>query len=195
MEWDIQNIFSIPPITGITINMVFLSPAFRQIMYLAIMVLFPASTLMFLAKKLSFTLALKKAIIITFLASGTLYAVHADIGWTRWLIDDTRKFSGLDTDAKLSKMEGGLYDFSRSAEKVLGKDYVLYSSDSYIALRTEYFLLPLRKRDQAGDIVVLADNASRYNQATHTFTRENLVVNNVEPILVFANNAYILRKR
>jgi len=195
MTWSMQNIFSITPIIGSTINTVYLSPAFRQVMYYAIMFLLPATTILFLARQYPCTGAFRKAVIVTFLASGTLYAIHADIGWTRWIMEDVRQFSGLDTDSKLSKMEGGIYNFSRQAKKVLGKDYILFSSDSYVTVRTEYFLLPLRKREQAADIVVLADNASRYNPATRTFTRDNLIIQNVDPVFFFASNAYILRKR
>ena len=194
MEFNLQNLLSVPPINGITINDVPLSSPLVSFLYVLIAILLFFSVVIYL-KKYNFLFALKKSVIVTLFSVGMIYAIHADIGWSAWLINDSRAFAGLGTDEKLSRMEGGLYDFTLAARKVIDDDYSLYSSDSYLPLRLEYFLLPHRKRDQAKFIVVLVDQEARYDQTTRTFTRGDIKIGQVDPVLVFARDAYILKRQ
>jgi hypothetical protein len=195
MDWNFSEIFTPPPIMGVTINSVSLPPEVRQFLYGLIALLLACGTIYYLVNNLRFHAALRKSVILAFFVAGFFYALHADIGWSTWVIHDSRNLAGMNTDAKLEKLEGGIYDFAQKARTILGTEYMLFTSDAYLGLRAEYFLLPLRKREQANDIVVLADTLARYDQATRTFTRENIKITDVEPIFVFAQNAYILRKR
>ena len=194
MEFNLQNLLSVPSINGITINDVPLSSPLVSFLYILIAIILFFSVVIYL-KKYNFLSALKKSVIVTLFSVGMIYAIHADIGWSAWLINDSRAFAGLGTDEKLSRMEGGLYDFTLAARKVIDDDYSLYSSDSYLPLRLEYFLLPYRKRDQAKFIVVLVDQEARYDQATRTFTRGDIKIGQVDPVLVFARDAYILKRQ
>ncbi len=194
MEFNLQNLLSTSSINGITINDVPLSSSFVSLLYILMAIILLCSVVISLKKNV-FLSAFKKGVIITFFSVGIVYAIHADIGWSAWLINDSRAFAGLGTDEKLSRMEGGLYDFTLAARKVIDDDYVLYSSDNYLSLRMEYFLLPHRKRDQAKYIVVLVDKDSHYDQTTHTFTRGIVKISQVEPVLVFARDAYVLKRK
>jgi len=194
MEFNLQNLLSVPSINGITINDVPLSSPLVNFLYILIAIILFFSVVIYL-KKYNFLSALKKSVIVTLFSVGMIYAIHADIGWSAWLINDSRAFAGLGTDEKLSRMEGGLYDFTLAARKVIDDDYSLYSSDSYLPLRLEYFLLPHRKRDQAKFIVVLVDQEARYDQTTRTFTRGDIKIGQVDPVLVFARDAYILKRQ
>ncbi|HYA87353.1 MAG TPA: hypothetical protein VEI57_09865 [Nitrospirota bacterium] len=189
-----QNLLSMPSINGITINDVQLSSSVVSFFYTLIAIIFVCSFVISL-KKYTFLSALKKGVIITFFSAGIVYSIHADIGWSTWLINDNRVFGGLGTDEKLSRMEAGLYDFTLAVRKVIDDDYVLFSSDIYLPLRMEYFLLPHRKRDQAKYIVVLVDKEAHYDQVTHTFTRGDVRIDQVVPVLVFANDAYVLMRQ
>jgi hypothetical protein len=194
MNWDIQHIFLTPPITGVTINSVFLSPEFRVIVYLIIAVILVFGTIFFTTKKFLLSDALRKAIIAAFFASGLLYAIHADIGWTTWLMTDIRNYWGLSTGDKLRTMESGLYEFALHAKQIVTDDYQIYSSSDYAQKRTQYFLLPLHKRAQAPYIIVIVDNEARFDPRTRIFTRGETIIANVEPVLMFAKDAYILRR-
>lgn len=178
-----QGMFTTMPISGPTINTVLLSPFFITLVYALILLVFIIVS------------PIRKAVVVAFFVSGLVWAFHADIGWITWLRDDVHTYGGLNTDQKLLKMEVGIYDFARAAREVLKKDYLIFASDDTLKLRFEYFLLPLRKREQSSDIVVLGDNAAQYDQTTRTFTRGTLTIVDVDPILVYARNAYILRKR
>jgi hypothetical protein len=194
MEFYLQNLFAMTSISGVTINDVPLSSSFVSLLYILMAIILLCSIVISLKKDV-FLSALKKGVIITFFSVGIVYAIHADIGWSEWLINDSRAFAGLGTEGKLSRMEGGLYDFTLAARKVIDDDYSLYSSDSYLPLRMEYFLLPHRKRDQAKYIVVLADKEAHYDQATRTLTRGDIKIEHVEPVLVFARDAYVLKRQ
>jgi len=195
MNWDIQHIFMYPPITGVSINSVFLSPEFRIIEYCLIAVILIFGTIYFSIKKFILPDAFRKAIIAAFFASGLLYAIHADIGWATWLVTDVKNYSGLSTEEKLEKLDDGLYEFSLQAKKTITDNYQIYTSNEYMYFRTQYYLLPLLKHEQASFIIVIADDEARFDPHTHIFTRGKTMIANVEPILVFSQNAYILKRQ
>jgi hypothetical protein len=194
MNWDIQHIFMYPPITGVTINSVFLSPEFRIIEYCLIVIILIFGTIYFLRKKSLLADAFKKSFFIAFFASGLLYAIHADIGWTTWLITDFKNYWGLSTEDKLRKMDGDLYEFAIQAKKIINNDYQIYTSNEYMYFRTQYYLLPLVRHEQASYIVVIADNEAKFDADSHIFTRGATTIPDVKPVLVFAKNAYILKR-
>lgn len=194
MNWDIQHIFMYPPITGVTINSVFLSPEFRIIEYCFIAAILIFGTIYFTTKKFLLPDAFRKAVIAAFFASGLLYAIHADIGWATWLVTDVKNCWGLSTDEKLRKLDDGLYEFALQAKKIVTDDYQIYTSNEIISFRTQYYLLPLHKREQAQYIVVIGDNEAQFNPITHLFTRGEIKIVNVEQILLFAKDTYILRR-
>jgi hypothetical protein len=193
MDFDLQNLILLLPITGPTINGVMLSPAFRVLIYTLIAVTLCFATIFFRARN-SFPLALRKAFVVAFFLSGLIYAVQGDIVWTSWLITDTKAYAGLTTEEKLSRLEGRFYEFILAARKVIPGDYMLFSSDGHLARRAEYLLLPLRKREQADYIIVLEDKESDYYVASRSFIRGSLKIDRVEPIYFSTPEAYILRR-
>lgn len=191
MNFDFQNLVFLQPINGATINTVVLSSAVRNLLYTLAVVTLIISTVFFLFRN-AFAIALRKAIVIAFFFSGLIYAVQGDIVWTSWLITDTKTYAGLTTDEKLGRFEGPFYEFILSARNVIHGDYMLFSPHTTTAMRTEYFLLPLRKREQADYIVVIQDEESYYNEVDRTFIRGSLKINHLEPIYVMTPGAYIL---
>jgi hypothetical protein len=194
MNWDIQHILMTPPITETTINSVFLSPEFRVIVYLLMAILLILGTLLFSVKKMVLPDAFRKAMIAAFFVSGLLYAVHSDIGWATWLMTDAGNFRGLATEDKLKKMDGVLYEFIIEAKKIVTDDYQIYSSNIHVEHRIQYFLLPRHKREQASYIIVIADHEARFDFSTCLFTRGDVKIVNAKPVLVFAQDAYILKR-
>lgn len=194
MEFDPGSLFTAQPITGVTINTVALSPSFIFLLYILIAVVLIIATAVFLRKKFPLLAALGKAFIVVFFFVGIVYAVHADIGWSGWFANDLHVYSGLGTDQKLLKMEDGIYAFAVDARKMIPRDYMLFSTNEYAKLRLEYFLLPLRKREQSEFIIVLLDPEARYDAVTATLTRGDVKVEPVKPVFMPASNAYILRR-
>jgi hypothetical protein len=195
MDFSLQDIFATQPISGITINTVGLSPSFIFFIYVFIAVILVFSGAFFLMKKSSIVSALKKAFIVTFFSAGLIYAIHADIGWSSWLMNDARTYAGLDTAQKLLKMEGAIYALALEAHSRIPRDYMLFSANEYAKLREEYFLLPLRKRDQSDYIVVLGDPDAHYDAVTRTFSRHSLTISPVEPVFMPPGNVYILKRK
>jgi hypothetical protein len=195
MEWNLQQIFDTPPIMGVTINTVFLHPIARTFLYVFMALALVTATVALLIRKKRFPEALIKASIISFFVSGIVYAAYADIGWSSWLKEDYHAFSGLGTEEKLLRMEGGFYDFIRKARTVLPDTYQIYSTEGAFPWRAEYFLLPKRKKAHAEFIVVIADARSRYDPVKHQLVRDDEKIENVDLALPYAQNAYILRRR
>jgi hypothetical protein len=194
MTGDFQQLFSVPPITGVTINDVMLAPDVRVLVYSlagVVLVIVAAFSLLNGSRP---SVAGRRALLAAFFSAGILYAVLADYVWSGWITADMRSFGGLKTEEKLGRLEGRFSDFTLAAKKVIEGDYLLFSSDSYLSLRAEYFLLPLRKRAEANYIIVLADQEAQYDQTSRTFTRGGLRIGSVDPVLVFARNAYILKR-
>jgi len=185
---------SVQPIMGVTINTVMIPPAFRLFLYSSALVIVVSATLFFLLNKSSLNVALKKAALVAFFSSGIIYAIHADYVWSSWLAADVNTFGGLSVNEKLVRLEGGLCDFARVANTRIDGDYMLFSSQDYMAYRLEYFLLPKRKRKDAQYIVVLADQQSSYDQSTRIFARGDLAIKQVEMIAAYARNAYVLKR-
>jgi hypothetical protein len=195
MEWNFLRMITPPPIMGVTINTVFLSPSVRLFLYFLIGSVLLLGTISGIRKKVRPSVAFRSAVVAAFFVSGTLYALQADTGWTMWLVNDARTFGGLSTDGKLLKMDDGIYAFAQKAREVVDGDYQLYASDGTVALRAEYFLLPLRKRAGANYLLVLADKEARFDPVAGTFTRGNVRIDHVEPVLFLARDAYILKRK
>ena len=194
MQWSWDSLFSPPPIVGITINTVFMPPAFRDLLYLVIGLSLACGMVMFL-KQHPFSSALKRSVVIAFFISGLLYSVRADYGWSTWVSQDLNRLSGLSTGEKLLKLEGPWYDFIRRANDVIPGEYMIYSSNQYFSQRAEYFLLPKRKRTDADTLVILADNQTSFDTKTRVLIRGEVRYENAVPLLLYHPSAFVVRKR
>lgn len=194
MENFLDKLLWTPPFGELTINRVYLSTSFRNFIFIVIVLTF-FITVLIIKKSHRTSFAFKKATIVAFFISGLLYALQADHTWGAWLSDYVRVFSGIGTDEKLLRLEGEIYDFSRLVRPSIGSKYELFSSQNRKALRTEYFLLPLRRREQAPYIVVFDDRDALFEPATHTFRHDGALYKDVDLLFEFSNNAYVLKRR
>ncbi len=60
--------------------------------------------------------------------------------------------------------------------------------------RIQYYLLPLVRHEEAPYIVVIADSKAEFNPDTRIFIRGETMIANVKPVLIYAQNAYILKR-
>lgn len=194
---SLQNIFSYPPIIGVTINTVKLSAEFRTLLHGMILLgLFTSLPAFIRLRRMPWRTAMASSLLMVFLASGILYALHAEIGWASWLRTDINRFGGLSSEEKLMRLEQGLYLFAREARKVVGTgDYQLFSDEPYFRERAEYFMLPARKRAQADIIIVLVDPKVKFDAKSATLVREKLKIRKVQLVSAYADDAFILRRR
>lgn len=195
MQWNWEQICTPLPIMGVTINTVPLHPAVKIFIYLLIAVVLVVGTAILIARKNNLKNAVEKSVVIAFFISGLAYAFHADIGWTQWLAADFRSYGGLETEQKMLRMNGGLYDFARRAEQILPDTFQIYSPDTALLWRSEYFLLPKRKREQAQFILVVGDKGARYDPVKREFSRNDAKIENVDMVLPYAQDAYILKRK
>jgi hypothetical protein len=191
-----EQIFQYMPIAGVTINTVWLAPAFRVLLLWVLAVSFGGALVLFVARNRPFPQALRLAALAAFFSGGILFALHADIGWGSWVAADTRAFAGKTADEKLLSLEGPFYEFVLRSRQVLTTDYALLNNDpnNYFIRRYQYFLLPLRMRENARDIVVLGDKSARFDPRDGTFSSGDLVIRGAKPVLAFAGDAYIIER-
>jgi len=194
MNWDLDQLLSYPPIMGVTINTVTLSPAFRSMLYFLIVLVFVGAMIVHVMRAIPFRRAFASAVLATFFTAAVVSALQADIGWCSWLIVDEQKFGGRTTDEKLAVLEGPLYEVIRNIRRIVRDDYALFSEDDYVRQRTEYFLLPLRKRERADNIIVLEDRLARFDPASGIFTRGEITIGHLKPVYAYGPNIYVLRK-
>jgi hypothetical protein len=190
-----QQLLLPPPISGVTINTVWISPAARTAVYAVMAAAFAAGLFVFLAKRYRLAGAVRRGILTALFAAGILYSLRADFGWSLWVRQDLRTFGGLPTEEKLLKLDGALYDFVRRARTVVPGDYLLFSPDQYLLWRTEYLLLPLRKRTSAPTVIVLADPQAVYDPQKKVFTRGDLRLEGMAPLLQYGPDAYIVTRQ
>ncbi len=192
----IKDALMTPPIEGVTINTVlFMTPSFRSFLFGLIIIIFSSSAAFFIIKRFGIKRAVRKALLIAFFSVGLVYAVQADIGWSKWLISDLNNY-GRSTGEKTLAMEGPLYEFSANVKNVLSdSNYELYSSLSVPSLRMEYFLLPSRKKEAAEFIVILVDRDAVFDPYAGILRRGEQVIENLEPVYQYTHDAYVLRKR
>jgi hypothetical protein len=123
------------------------------------------------------------------------YAIYADTGWSQWMVTDVKHYWGLSTEEKLEKMDGDIYKFAMQAKNKISDDYQIYTTNEYMYYRIQYYLLPLIKRNHAPYLVVIDDDEALYDANKRVLTRGQTVIPDVEPVCVFAKNAYVLKRR
>ena len=196
MSLSLENIFLSLPLNPATINDVFMPPAHRTLHYLIIVSTFGASLAILIAKRTSAGQALKRALLISFFVSGLFSAVYGTNIWVRWVMADAQTFGGLSTEGKLRALDGGLYDMAQRAKPLLGSEYMRsHRSDEYLRQKFRFYVLPARLSDDAPVVVVLNDPSARLDLKRGTLAVNNTTYENIEPLLVYAQNAYIVRRK
>ncbi len=194
MQEFFNKLLWVPPVMPLTINRVLLSTTFRNLLFIVIALSFVIASLI-LRKKYRPTIVFKKAFLAAFFTAGMLYAFNADHIWGSWFFNHSQIFFGLGTEDKLLRLDGKIYAFSRAIKQVVEGEYELFSSLDRTALRIEYFLLPLRKRERAPYIVVIDDRHVQYDPASHTFTYGGIKDTGVDLVLEFSDDAYVLKRK
>lgn len=199
MDFSITNIFRWLPIEAPTINSVFLPREFTTICYLLIIIVIVLSVLFFVSrKKYTFVNAIKRAILIAFFISGLFYAVHSDIGWTKWIRTDYQQFISKGTEEKLLTLDGPLYDFSMYIKNLISENYTIFSSfsrEDYPVARIEYFLLPLKNKPESNFILILGDKEAVFNPETGTLIKGNVIIKDLALVFKYSDDAYLLTKK
>ncbi len=195
MHINLSDIFMVEPIQAGTINgWIQLPTSFVIMLYCAIIITATVSVIFFVLKKDPFAKALRKSIIIAFFCSGFLYLINSEKTWYTWLSQDIVTYSGHSVEEKIRLCMGPLYDYAKVAQNVLKeRDYSIYSSYGPSSLIAQYYLLPMRKRVNAKDIIVLYDNDTNYDERTNTFSMGDEHIENAELLYRYDSGAYILR--
>ncbi|MBI5622802.1 MAG: hypothetical protein HY924_03385 [Elusimicrobia bacterium] len=196
------DLLRLTPVSMVTINTVFLPRGVYASALTVLGLTLLAGVLLAAAeRKGSLAVAsLRRGVTAAFAAAALAYAAFSDTVWLGWLKADTVAFLGLTSGQKVERMDPALAAFAARARAVIPGSYQLYppredGGGSYPVLRTEYLLLPLRKRRDAEHIVVVADAKAGYDRFRRRFTRGPVVLEGVDMALPFSADLYVLRKR
>ncbi len=198
MDFGLENIFRWLPIQGPTINNVFLPVEFVILCYVVIISSFFVSLLFLVSKKYGFINAIKKSILLSLFISGIFYAIHADSGWSKWLISDYNSFFSNPTQIKLLRLDGHLYLLSNYLKELIPQNYTIlspYSEDDYPVARLKYFLLPLKSKQDAPFIIVLEDPDALFDPTNGTLTKGDLIINDLEILFRYSDYTYLLIRK
>jgi hypothetical protein len=198
MPWTLENVFFTEPISGVTINQVFVNPDIVAICYVVAVIAAASAAIVLKIKGYPLRDSLRKAALASFLAGGFFYAFYADLGWARWIRDDMNEYHGLKTSQKLYAMDDRLFEFSMSVKAAVPDRYTLYSTvpdEEYPVTRLEYLLLPLKKAEEARYAVVFLDGSAVFYPGTGRLERDGLPVGQFDMVFKYAENAYLLRKK
>ncbi len=184
------------PISGVTINWVITSPAFRTLIYVLLIIVFLSVSMWFIIKKYNPKISIKKSLIITFFITGLFYSFYGELYWWRWVINDWHLFHGKSTEEKLHTLEESIYILSRLSKDVIPDEtYDINLTSHYISLRIQYFLLPLKRKENAPYIIVLVDKNTSFNPEKGILITDNKRFENMEMFYLISPDVYILRKR
>jgi hypothetical protein len=194
----LQELFSIQPIIGITINTVPTSIHLAFIVYgVFFLSLLISLYIYFFRKKITFINALRRSFIVALISGSIIWWINGEVIWFSWLKDHWKHFKGLNTEEKLLTMEYPLYDFALRLKKLIPEDspYTIYSSDEYYSKRLEYFLLPRKEKDPSEFIIVIVDKESVFDPFKGVLKRGDKVITGLEPFFYYAEDAYMVRRR
>lgn len=185
------------PISGITINWVITSPTFRILTYVLLIVVFLyVSSTWFIIKKYNLIISIKKSLITTFFVIGLFYSFYGELYWWRWVINDWHLFHGKSTEEKLNALEESIYSLSRFIKTIIpNENYDINLPSHYISLRIQYFLLPLKRKENAQYIIVLVDKNTSFDPEKGILITDNKRFEDMEMFYPISSDVYILKKR
>ncbi len=193
------NLFETTPISGVTINTIPLPEDFRIVLYAVSFCTLVTTTLYLFKKNGNYIVAFKKAVVTTFFVAAVFYGTYSETLWLTWFFNDLKQYGRLNTDEKLLKMSGAIYDFPLKVKNYIDEDYILYTSDSMygeVPLKTQYYLLPAKRvTGESNSVVLLADRDSWFDGSTGVLTRGKERFENMELILRYGDYAALLKKK
>lgn len=186
------------PITHITINTVPIPVYFSLMIYIIFLLSSTILILLFVFfKGYKLLYSIKQAILLSLLISSIAYLVYSEPIWYNWVITDWEAYGGLDTKEKLHKMDYPLYDFALKIKELIpaNSNLIIFSSDDYFQIRLEYFLLPFKKKEPPDFIISVVDKESLFDASTGLFKREEKTFTDMEPFFIYAEHAWVLRRK
>jgi hypothetical protein len=139
--------------------------------------------------------AITKAVVISFVAAGILFALRMDYTWYMMWRLDSASLSHKSLDERVFLVDGtGAYEFAEEVKKIvpMGENVRIYGGD--VAVKLKYYLLPLKVSDNGKYIAVCKGSTLTYDSVRKVLRGVDAVIaNNVSLIKVFKEDFSLYR--
>jgi hypothetical protein len=136
-----------------------------------------------------------KAVVISFVAAGMLFALRMDYTWYMMWRLDSASLSHKSLDERVSLVDGtGAYAFAEEVKKIIpsGENVRIYGGD--VAVKLKYYLLPLKVSDSGKYIAVCKGSMLTYDPSRKVLRGVDAVIaNDVSLIKVFREDFSLYR--
>lgn len=142
---------------------------------------------------------ISKAVIISFICIGFIFALKMDYNWLRIWQKDIKMLSGKKVEERIVMLEGAdLYNFIDLAKKNIPPDKmarrITESGADYFAVKGKYYLMPIKTSKEGDYIVVYMDKTVAFDPVTKTVTKDGkIIASPVEMVYNFNNYGFIYR--
>jgi hypothetical protein len=120
---------------------------------------------------------LRKALIISFILAGILFALRMDYGWyMMWRLDKST-LSHRTYDEKIALVEAsGTYEFAGMVKKLVPPDASVKIECGILAEKMKYYLLPLLASSRGRYVVVCSDSGVTYDPGEKVLKKGKTVI-------------------
>ncbi len=135
-----------------------------------------------------------KAVIISFICIGFIFALKMDYSWFRVWQNDIKSFSGKDAGQRIVLLEGAdLYNFINLAKTIIPKDKmakrITESEANYFAIKGKYYLMPIKTSKEGDYIVAYMDKTVAFDPVARTLSKDGKAI--AQPVeMIYNHNNY-----
>ncbi|MBI5893615.1 MAG: hypothetical protein HZB79_08200 [Deltaproteobacteria bacterium] len=142
---------------------------------------------------------ISKAVIISFICIGFIFALRMDYNWFRIWQKDIKMLSGKKVEERIVTLEGAdLYNFINLAKTIIPKDKkakrITERGDDYFAIKGKYYLMPIKTSKDGDYIVAYMDKTVAFDPVTRILSKDGkTIVYPVEMVYNYNNYGFIYR--
>jgi hypothetical protein len=136
-----------------------------------------------------------KALLLSCLVAGALFAVRMDYAWYLQWRADRSSLGHRSFNERISKADGtGAYDFAEGLKKVLPPGSTIKIYAGILEGKVGYYLLPVKVSETAPYIAVFKDPAVSYDPIKKLLSRDHeIVARNIEMVTSFGKDGFLYK--
>jgi hypothetical protein len=136
-----------------------------------------------------------KALLLSCVAAGALFAVRMDYAWYMQWRADRSSLGQRSFDERISAADGtGAYDFAQGLKKVIPLDSTVKIYAGILEGKIRYYLLPVKVSETAPYIAVFRDPAVSYDPIKKLLSRDHeIVARNIEWVTAFGKDGFLYK--
>jgi hypothetical protein len=136
-----------------------------------------------------------KALLLSCVAAGALFAVRMDYAWYMQWRADRSSLGQRSLHERISRADGtGAYDFAEGLKKVVPPGSTIKIYAGILEGKVRYYLLPVKVSETAPYIAVFKDPAVSYDPIKKLLSRDHeIVARNIEMVTSFGKDGFLYK--